>query len=171
MLIIFGGLPGVGKSTIAQALAQRLHACYLRVDTIEQAIRGHAPLVGQDVGPAGYVTLYRVAADNLRLGNVVITDSVNPLDVTRQAFRTAASGAGHKFIEIEVVCSDAATHRYRAESRPATVLGLIPPSWAEIEQRHVEPWNADLRLDTFHLSVEDSVAQIVMLYNSRTGES
>lgn len=39
MLIIFSGLPGSGKSTIARALAQRLGAVYLRIDTIEQAIR------------------------------------------------------------------------------------------------------------------------------------
>ena len=39
MLIIFGGLPGSGKSTIARALALRLGAVYLRIDTIEQAIR------------------------------------------------------------------------------------------------------------------------------------
>lgn len=39
MLIIFSGLPGCGKSTIARALAKRLGAVYLRIDTIEQAIR------------------------------------------------------------------------------------------------------------------------------------
>ena len=39
MLIIFSGLPGSGKSTIARALAQQLGAVYLRIDTIEQAIR------------------------------------------------------------------------------------------------------------------------------------
>lgn len=38
MLIIFSGLPGSGKSTIAQALAKQLNAFYLRIDTIEQAI-------------------------------------------------------------------------------------------------------------------------------------
>lgn len=39
MLIVFGGLPGTGKSTIARALARALRATYLRVDVIEQAIR------------------------------------------------------------------------------------------------------------------------------------
>ncbi len=36
MLIIFSGLPGSGKSTIARTLSERLNAVYLRVDTIEQ---------------------------------------------------------------------------------------------------------------------------------------
>jgi predicted kinase len=39
MLIIFSGLPGSGKSTVAKIVAKRLGAVYLRVDTVEQAIR------------------------------------------------------------------------------------------------------------------------------------
>ena len=38
MLIAFAGLPGTGKTSIARELARRLHATYLRIDTIEQAI-------------------------------------------------------------------------------------------------------------------------------------
>ena len=164
MLIILGGLPGSGKSMIAQALATRIGACYLRVDTIEQAIRAAAPLAeGHDVGPAGYVALYQLAADNLRLGHTVIADSVNAIEITRSAFRTVAKETNSRFIEVEVLCSDAATHRHRAETRGSTVAGLIPPTWAQIEQRGFEQWNPDVRIDTFRLSVEDSVTEIVKL--------
>lgn len=38
MLLIFGGLPGTGKSTIARLLAARLGAVWLRIDSIEQAL-------------------------------------------------------------------------------------------------------------------------------------
>src|SRR5215475_11042164 len=34
VLIVFGGLPGTGKTTIAKAIAKRYAAVYLRVDTI-----------------------------------------------------------------------------------------------------------------------------------------
>ena len=37
-LLIFGGLPGTGKSTIARLLAARLGAVWLRIDSIEQAL-------------------------------------------------------------------------------------------------------------------------------------
>ncbi len=39
MLIVFSGLPGTGKTTIANDLAATTGAVYLRIDTIEQAIR------------------------------------------------------------------------------------------------------------------------------------
>ena len=51
MLIIFSGLPGSGKSTIARALARRLRAVYLRIDTIEQAIRA-AEQADNEMGPS-----------------------------------------------------------------------------------------------------------------------
>ncbi|HWV30777.1 MAG TPA: AAA family ATPase [Dyadobacter sp.] len=164
MLIIFGGLPGSGKSTVAQALALRTGACYLRVDTIEQAISSSAPLAGQyDVGPAGYVALYGVAEDNLRLGQTVIADSVNPIEITRAAFRNVATETGSGFIEIEVVCSDVMTHRHRAETRSPAIKGRLNPTWVQIQELKFEPWSSDLRVDTFHLSVEESVSAIMKL--------
>lgn len=60
MLIIFSGLPGSGKSTIAQALAKQLNALYLRIDTIEQAIR-KADEDNYEMGPAGYFVAYSLA--------------------------------------------------------------------------------------------------------------
>ena len=37
-LIVFGGLPGTGKTTLAKAIAGEHAATYLRIDTIEQAL-------------------------------------------------------------------------------------------------------------------------------------
>jgi len=52
MLIIFGGLPDSGKTTIAWALAKRLGAVHLRIDTIEQTVRDSG-MLRSEVGPAG----------------------------------------------------------------------------------------------------------------------
>ena len=81
-LVVFSGLPGVGKSTIARLLSARLRAAYLRVDTIEQAIRSGG--VGA-VGAAGYEVANRLAVENLRLGRHVVADCVNPVAASRKA--------------------------------------------------------------------------------------
>jgi predicted kinase len=73
-LIILGGLPGTGKTMIAKELARQLGAVYLRIDSIEQALRDSA-LNTEAVGDAGYRVGYAVAEDNLRLGRMVIADS------------------------------------------------------------------------------------------------
>ncbi|GAK70914.1 hypothetical protein RRU01S_14_01350 [Agrobacterium rubi TR3 = NBRC 13261] len=170
MLIIFGGLPGSGKSTIAQALAARLQATYMRVDTIEQAIRSsNSMTAGADVGSAGYVALYRIAADNLELGQTVIADTVNRIEITRAAFRKTATDAQRAFLEIEISCSDPELHQHRAETRQSTIEGHISPTWKDIQARTFEPWNADLRIDTAVLSVEESVARIMDVIRDRSG--
>src|SRR5216683_6973896 len=70
MLIVFGGLPGTGKTTLARELSRRLVATYVRIDTLEQAIlQSHGTC---DAGPAGYIAGYAVALDNLALGLTVV---------------------------------------------------------------------------------------------------
>ena len=163
MLIIFGGLLGTGKSAIAQGLASQINAFYLRVDSIEQAIRSSGILSPDaEIGPAGYMAIYRVAADNLRLGHSVIADSVNAIEITRTAYREVAEQAGVEFLEVEVICSDEAEHRHRVEARRSTVEGLTLPTWEQVATRRYETWDrSHLRLDTANLSVEQSVAKIL----------
>ncbi len=141
MLFIFGGLPGTGKSALSSDLARKVGAVYLRIDTIEQALRdeGH-----ELAGPEGYVVAYKIALDNLRLGGKVVADSVNPIGITREAWREVAVAAGAPFTEIEVVCSDRAEHRQRVESREATVPGLSLPTWQAVVEREYEVWEGDV---------------------------
>lgn len=159
MLVIFGGLPGTGKTTIAKALARSLSATYLRIDSIEQAFRAAS---GRAVEAEGYVAAYALAADNLALGRIVIADSVNPLGVTRTAWRAVATAAHVPALEVEILCSDAAEHRRRIESRLSDIPGLVPPTWADVQARTYEDWGAGpLRFDTARLSADQIVATLL----------
>ncbi len=154
MLYIFGGLPGTGKSTLSQHLARELNAVHLRIDTIEQALRDSEKLV---IGIEGYEVAYGIAADNLRVGLSVVADSVNPLQITRNAWRDVAIAAGTPFVEIEIVCSNAADHRNRIATRSTDIRGLQLPTWDVVVNREYEPWDTDhLVIDTAGQSVEQS---------------
>jgi predicted kinase len=159
LLIALAGLPGSGKSTLAQALAERLRAVWVRIDTIEQAIRDAG--IAED-GPAGYIVGYGIAATNLRLGHIVVADSVNPIAITRDAWRRVATEAGARCLEVEVICSDPAEHRRRVETRVVNVPGLVPPTWAEVVDREQDPWTRPrLVIDTAGRSIEACVAEVL----------
>src|SRR6202008_3148249 len=92
-------------------------------------------------GPAGYVIAYRLAEDNLRIGGVVVADSANSLQVTRDAWLSVAEHASTKVAEVEVICSNAVEHRRRVETRRSDIEELKLPEWQDIIDRKYENWN------------------------------
>ena len=160
MLIIFGGLPGVGKTMIARELARQIGAVYVRIDSIEQALRDSGA-VPQPINDAGYRVGYALAEDNLRLGRTVVADSVNPLSVTRESWVDVTRRAQVRSIEIEVQCSDPNEHRRRVEARISDIPGLRLPTWQDVVSREYHPWTHEhMVIDTAGRSVEMSVSAI-----------
>jgi predicted kinase len=159
MLIVFSGLPGVGKTTIAKALAARRAATYVRVDAIEHALRQWS---GQDIGNAGYLVAFAVAASNLKLGNCVVADSVNPVPESRHGWRDVARDIdGARILEVEVICSDKAEHRRRVEARRPDIDGFTLPDWESVASHDYAAWSEPrLVIDTARLSADAAVATI-----------
>lgn len=163
MLIVLSGLSGVGKTTIARALAREIGAVHLRIDSIEQAL-GNA---GWTVEGEGYTVAQAVAEDNLRVGRVVIADCVNPWPLTRDEWRAVADRAGVRIAEVEVVCSDRDEHRQRVESRRPDISGHKVPTWTEVVGRDYRPWNRErLVIDTARVGVQRCVRTITSSYFS-----
>jgi predicted kinase len=161
MLIVFGGLPGTGKSSIAALLARRLRATYLRIDTIEQALRCCATLPA-GVVTEGYAVAYLIAEDNLRAGATVIADSVNPFPVTRDAWLDVAQRVAVPVLEVEIICSDLELHRQRIETRSSNIAGLKLPTWNDVIRRDYQPWDRPHAvLDTARRTVEDAVSELL----------
>ncbi len=131
MLIVFSGAPGTGKTTLSRPLALQLAAVYLRIDTIEQPI---IAAYGNDIADTGYRVAYGVARDNLLLGRDVVADCVNPLNITRDAWRDVGLSAGVPVAEIEVLCSAPAEHRRRVETRTPDIPGFALPTWDQVCQ-------------------------------------
>jgi predicted kinase len=168
VLIILAGLPGTGKTTIARMLARRLNAVHVRVDSIEQAIRDSGVVVAS-LDDAGYRAAYAVAEDNLRLGHTVVADSVNPLNVTRTAWRDVAGRTGTRAVEIEITCADGDEHRRRVETRSADIAGHTLPTWAEVVARDYDTWDRPrIVVDTARRAPEDAVDAVIAALRSGT---
>jgi predicted kinase len=162
-LYIFSGLPGSGKTTVSQALARHLGATHLCIDTIEQALRDECSF---DVQGEGYRLAYRLALDNLRLGNSVVADACNPIDLTRREWEEVAAAAGAPYVNVEVICSDSQEHRRRVESRRSTVPGLNLPTWDEVTRREFDCWTAErIIVDTFNRSVGNCLSELLAKAN------
>jgi len=160
-LIVFGGLSGTGKTAIAREVACEVNAVYVRIDSIEQAIRDSGD---RPIDDAGYRVAYVVAEDNLRMGCNVVADCVNPLRITREAWLEVADRAGARTVEVEIVCSDPQQHRQRVENRVSDIPGLKLPTWDEVISREYEPWQRrHIVIDTARHTVSDSVNQLLQL--------
>lgn len=160
MLIILGGLPGVGKSTIGKKLAEQLKAVYLRIDSIEQAIKDASKI---SVLTEGYMVAYAVAKDNLQIGLTVIADSVNSIEITRNDYRKIAQETQKPYLEIEIICSNKSQHQDRIETRESTVQGLKHPTWQDVLHRDYKIWTTkDLTIDTAITSVDDAIEMILV---------
>ncbi len=163
MLIVFGGLPGSGKTTLSASLAAQVPATWLRIDQLEAAMWNCGVARDFTTGIAAYGVAHAVADAQLALGRPVIIDAVNPVEVARQGWRDLAASRGVELRFIEVVCSDRDLHRRRVTERVSDLAGLTVPTWEEVMKREYEPWT-DERLVVDMAGDADECVRAVRAY-------
>jgi len=158
MLIVVSGLPGTGKSEIAEGLARARGFPVLSVDPIESAmLRAGLPQTFE-TGLAAYLVAETLADQFLAHGQSAVIDAVNSVEPARDQWRALAAKHGVRLVVIECVLSDPELHRARLAQRDRA-LAVGEPSPQAVEDRRAEwsPWReAHLTLD----AVEDRVANL-----------
>jgi predicted kinase len=141
VLIVLSGLPGTGKSAIAEGLAKALAIPVLSVDPIESAvIRAGLPR-GFETGYAAYLVAEAVADATLKLGLGCVIDAANYVEPGRDLWRGLAARAGSTMKVIVCTLPDEDTHRARLSARDRG-LARREPTWDDVETQRAEwtPW-------------------------------
>ena len=152
-LIVFSGLPGTGKSTVAEAVGKYFSIPVFAKDWLEATLvkSGIVPSNrDKSLGSAGYQLLTTLAERQLILGQSVILDSVASTQTIRESWYRLSQGYQAKWRVIECICSDVSFHRAHLAKRARNIPGWYELSWSDIEhvRQYFLPWEGErLTLD------------------------
>jgi predicted kinase len=139
-LILFAGMPGSGKTTLARLAARRLGIPILSKDRMQRVLRDHN--LAEASSGDGYFFILDMADEQLSLGQSAILDATFPLDHFRLVASDIASHHNAKFCAIYCYCSDDAIWQERMARRVQYVPNWEPVGWDVVlrMRNYYQPW-------------------------------
>ncbi len=164
-LVIFSGLPGVGKSTLADKLARQLRWPLLKIDDVIGEVPENADIEFWD---SKVDVLLDLVNTQLELGLDVIVDSVF-MNMDRQHAQELARKYQVRFLPIYVFLSDEKVWQERVTRRFNELNDQDVATWERIQHQreYFAHWEVDtaLFIDSLH-SVEENFARVLDFVNS-----
>ena len=169
-LVVVAGVPGTGKSTLADRLGGTLGAPVFAVDWVLGAL---TPFGGRSFDhplEIGDELLTTLAYRQLALGQSAILDSPAESEATRARWTSLAAHFGAVLAVIVCRCSDEAIHQERLTSRSRGIPGWHEGgNWDNVRQRRdrFARWDGDhLEVDAAR-PIEDNTALVLEWLGSR----
>ncbi len=123
MLVLITGLPGTGKSTVANHLARRINGQVLRTDAIRKRLFPK-PSYTEEEKEIVYKSLFLITENLLKVkSNVVLDGTFYKKDLRQQIYRTATSTRS-KLIVVECIASEDAIGRRMKRRKKRKRRGL-----------------------------------------------
>ena len=167
-LVIFSGLPGAGKSTLATRLARELHWPLLCIDDVIGEVPENA---GVEFWDSRVAILLDLIETQLKLGINVIADSVF-MNVDRHHAQELARKYGYHFFPIYVFVSDEKVWEERVTTRFNELNIPDVASWERIQHQResFRKWESDTALfvDSIH-PLEENHRKVMGFVERRDG--
>ncbi len=161
-LIVFSGLPGTGKSTLAETIGKDLGIPVFAKDWLEATLlrSGLKPTAeDKSLGYAGYELLTILAERQLMLEQSVILDSVAGSQTIRSTWQRLSTQYGADWYAIECICSDETLQRARLKDRERNIPGWHELEWSEVERvkQYYLPWEGERLVLDMALPLEENL--------------
>ncbi|NRQ34448.1 adenylyl-sulfate kinase [Nonomuraea sp. NN258] len=166
LVVFFTGLSGSGKSTIARGLRDSLlelgsrTVSYLDGDVVRHLLSKGLTFSKSDrdlnIRRIGFV-----AAETARHGGLAICAPIAPYAATRAEVREMVESVGADFLLVHVATPLAECERRDRKGLYAKARAGLIPEFTGISDPYEEPDDADLVIDTTHISIEAAVTQVL----------
>ena len=162
--VMVTGLPGAGKSTVAETVGKTLRAPVFSVDWQLGALTPFTLVRPDNAFPLAEHLLTASMARQLQLGVDTVLDGPGDQRRIRDGWRSLTENLGGVFIGVECVCPDETVHRDRVAGRVRGIPGWPSTvSWDHVRRMRDrwENWDEPhLVLDTTR-PLADSVAEVL----------
>jgi sulfate adenylyltransferase len=166
LVVFFTGLSGSGKSTIARGLRDTLLELGSRTVTyLDGDVVRHLLSKGLTFSKADRDLNIRrigfVAAETARHGGLAVCAPIAPYAATREEVREMVESVGADFLLVHVATPLEECERRDRKGLYAKARAGLIPEFTGISDPYEEPDDADLVIDTTHISIEAAVSQVL----------
>lgn len=135
VVVLVAGVPGAGKSTLAESLARAWRRPIVSMDWVQGTVTQFPELSDETARGLVALNLTASVARHVTLGIDVVVDVAGHTVEGRARWRELVERLGGVFVGVECMCSDERLHRERVEGRDRGIPGWYPTvPWEHVQR-------------------------------------